>query len=1267
MFEISSDDIAALNDEDLRTLVGLLCEAELRRRNLTSSAVTWGGNQTAKDGGLDVRVALASGTIIDGFIPKADTGFQVKKPDMPRAAIIDEMRPKGVVRPVIIELAKASGAYVIVSASGSTSDSSLNSRRGAMAEALQDISGVSNLTLDFYDRNRIATWARDHVGLIPWVRSRIGKSISGWRSYGSWSHMPEQADPTYLVDEAARIKTGDKDEGDGLSATDGINKIRDVLRTPGHVVRLVGLSGVGKTRLVEALFDPTVGANSLDPSLAIYTDIAKGPDPQPAGLASDLIAGRTRAILVIDNCPPDTHRQLCDIVRSAGTTISVITVEYDIREDQPEGTDVFVLDTSSLALIETLVSKRFPGLSQIDGRTIAEFSGGNARVALALAGTVAKNETVGRLSDAELFRRLFQQRHDPDASLLAIAQACSLVYSFEGEKISGDGAELPILGGLIRKSPEEVFSAVAELNRRDLLQERGPWRAVLPHAIANRLAAMALQNVPAATLKAGLVENAPERLLQSFSRRLGYLDGSKEARAIVQSWLAPGGLLSDIAGLSELGRAMFGNVAPAMPGAVLSALENALAEADGAELRMCRHFTPLLRSLAYEAVHFERAVALLVKFARSPDDDEADIEAANIVESLFTIVLSGTHAPLELRLKLIERLLRSSDAAEQALGVRALAAMLKTSDFSSAYNFEFGARSRDYGYHPKTGQDVRDWFEAVLKFAESFALLDSPVAEPVRKAIAHEFPGLWTNSGRADDLERLSRAIAAKHFWREGWIAARHTRRYDGEGLPTEIVARLTALEETLRPRDLVDKVRGLVLGSSGDSIDLDDSDDVQDQDYAGAEARAAAAVENLGRDVSTDEEAFEELLPELIGGNGKVAGFGRGIAFAAEKPRRMWSAMVAQVAATEKPGVGILCGFLEGLQKRDGALANAFLDEALDDPTLGEWFPILQANVVIDEKGLARLHRALELGTAPITQFFNLAYGRTCDAIAGPEFKRLVLAIGNKPDGITVALKLLSMRLHSDQNDKRKSVPEVAEGGRALLAAYEFHRKSSRATPEDYELGIVIRASLAGDDGKPIVRRLCRDLMAAVARYEVRAYHHDELMKGLFQVHPVDVLDELFSGEQKSQRDSVRLLNDFERFGKSPMDVVADEVILGWCDRDPKPRYPLAAAVARLFKRPNDKAPHEWTSLTCQLLLKSPDPEAVLKEIASRLHPTSWSGSLATKLESRLKLLDQLDIDAVQPLMAALDAAKATLKRRIEAERRRETEEDRARSGRFE
>src|ERR1700730_2436454 len=129
MFEITGDDIAALNDEDLRILVGRLCEAELRKQGLPLAAVTYSGNQTAKDGGLDVRVALPPGTAITGFIPKAATGFQAKKSDMPRAAILDEMKPDGIVRPSIAELAAASGAHIIVSANGSTSDTALTRRR----------------------------------------------------------------------------------------------------------------------------------------------------------------------------------------------------------------------------------------------------------------------------------------------------------------------------------------------------------------------------------------------------------------------------------------------------------------------------------------------------------------------------------------------------------------------------------------------------------------------------------------------------------------------------------------------------------------------------------------------------------------------------------------------------------------------------------------------------------------------------------------------------------------------------------------------------------------------------------------------------------------------------------------------------------------------------------------------------------------------------------------------------------------------------------
>jgi len=113
-----------------------------------------------------------------------------------------------------------------------------------------------------------------------------------------------------------------------------------------------------------------------------------------------------------------------------------------------------------------------------------------------------------------------------------------------------------------------------------------------------------------------------------------------------------------------------------------------------------------------------------VKFARLPGDDWSGGDAAEILQSLFYIVLSGTHAPFETRLKVVGGLLRSSDTADQALGVTALEAMLKIANFSSTHSFEFGVRSRDYGYYPPTGQDVRNWFTAVMKLAERFALSD---------------------------------------------------------------------------------------------------------------------------------------------------------------------------------------------------------------------------------------------------------------------------------------------------------------------------------------------------------------------------------------------------------------------------------------------------------------------------------------------------------------------------------------------------------------
>jgi hypothetical protein len=208
MLEITPDHIAELADDHLRTLIGLLCEAELSRHGLPVSAVTWGGNQRAADGGLDVRVALPAGTVVTDFVPRPNSGFQVMCQDMPRTAILAEMRPEMAVRPVIRELADASGAYVICSSQGSTADSALRNRRAAMAEAVADLPNAADLALDFYDRTRLASWVRQHHGLIPWVREKIGQPLRGWHSYGAWAYEPEGTAAEFLLDETRAFHLG---------------------------------------------------------------------------------------------------------------------------------------------------------------------------------------------------------------------------------------------------------------------------------------------------------------------------------------------------------------------------------------------------------------------------------------------------------------------------------------------------------------------------------------------------------------------------------------------------------------------------------------------------------------------------------------------------------------------------------------------------------------------------------------------------------------------------------------------------------------------------------------------------------------------------------------------------------------------------------------------------------------------------------------------------------------------------------------------------
>lgn len=174
-FELEATDISALNDGDLRELVARLCEAELIQQGLPPSSVTWGGAQEAADGGLDVNVKSTQPFPSPNFVPRENTGFQVKKHSMGRSACKKEMEEEGKPKAVIKDLAALKGAYIIVSGKDDCSEKMVSERLNGMKDAVGPLHDKKDLLLDFYGRDRLLNWMRRHPSAALWVRSRLGK------------------------------------------------------------------------------------------------------------------------------------------------------------------------------------------------------------------------------------------------------------------------------------------------------------------------------------------------------------------------------------------------------------------------------------------------------------------------------------------------------------------------------------------------------------------------------------------------------------------------------------------------------------------------------------------------------------------------------------------------------------------------------------------------------------------------------------------------------------------------------------------------------------------------------------------------------------------------------------------------------------------------------------------------------------------------------------------------------------------------------------
>lgn len=536
------------------------------------------------------------------------------------------------------------------------------------------------------------------------------QKLEGWQRYDDWSNTKDKVEAEYLIDEDIKVVVPKDINKNEISVVEGINAIREKLSVGGNSIRLVGLSGVGKTRFAQALFDDCIGKNSLDIKKVWYCDFGDSPNPQPQHFIEELIQKQEPYIFIIDNCGQDAHGNLTKKIQD--TQIAVLTIEYDVQDDLPESTEVYKLKPNSTEIIKKVVERHYPQINDLNARKIAEFSGGNYRLALAVASNIERTDNLGLLTSSQLFERLFWQRGQPNEQLYKVAQNFALVYSFNLEDMGEEDSELDCLSKFARVDSYDAIESIEELTSKDIVQQRGKWRAILPHVLANHLAKECISRKVVRQLD-DFIQTMPTRLQMSCIKRLSYLHDVPKVQELVSSWFSYTGwlghkFLNDQYDAQDLVK--FRLLAHIAEDQVLQLIEQKHNDDPTFLTRDNEHFVEisrLIRSLAYQPNNFNKACDLLIYFAKDEKEGENNNSIRNLVTSLFRLYTSETMADLEQRKEVLTQLQSKPEYESLLLDCLSKALNFYEGGFLVT-EYSENSQTSEYGYQPKTYGEIWD-------------------------------------------------------------------------------------------------------------------------------------------------------------------------------------------------------------------------------------------------------------------------------------------------------------------------------------------------------------------------------------------------------------------------------------------------------------------------------------------------------------------------------------------------------------------------------
>ena len=1229
--EVTGEHITLLTERTFPALLRRLLSAEAQAHGLPEYGIHVAGSITTPDGGEDGRITWTEGPPRTPFLPSRFCLFQVKVGKIaPGAAALEVVGRNGDVKPMVRSALTAGGHYRLLCAHPYTYQQ-IDARKNRIREAIRDARmHIDDVQVDFCDADWVASWVNRHPSVAAWVKQQTQPGTLGpFRSWAHWAGRVEHDTSPWANDD--RLAALREPIREGASGT-------------GRVVRVVGPSGIGKSRLILEALGPREEDERLGFSLAdlvLYVDESEMGALAINGVVQTLAEKGQRAVLVVDRCPPESHRILVGMVQRRESAVSLITIDDEIPPDLRDRTIVELNEHETLVKVpeassfvtEAIIHSVCPELPSEDFRRLAHFSRGFPKIARLVAQAWTSARPVAFATEEHLVEAFVRGRRLPDRNLLGSAH---LLAAFRLVRMDGPEAdqleEVAVRGQNL--SAADLRVGFNQLIDRGVAQRRGRFVTLQPRPIALHLAERQWRDWSLASWDSVLGGDTSPDLKVGAAKQLALLNTTEVARQVVAHVCRDGGPFDGIEGVV---RSHHTEVLSALAEIDASLVAERIGRSlrhfrDLAEVRgdVRRHLVWALEKIAFDPDGFEEGADLLLRLAVAENEAYGNNATGQFV-ALFSVVLGNTAADGPARLLLLSNAARSNDLTQQKIVIDALGNGSATDYFSRSVGAEtHGSRPALRSWQP-TRDEALAYIEGCVELLVEFAAGDDDAADAARAGLGRNLRSL-ASDGFLELVEAIVHRVGpARDSWPEALEALGEFLRHQSLRVGPETVGRVRALVDELAPQSLDARVRSLVTEMSWDYL-CD-----EEQDHERLYRRQVDAVREFAAELVREPDILRRLLPcmsrQLEPREGRhpqrmTCPFGKAMADFADAPLD-WLARITEALHDLPEGdrdFDLLSGYLIGINDGFPEEVASFKERAAESDVLAPAVPLVCWRLGIVASDIPLVLSALHAGRLPPWRLMQWTLGGVLRAVEAPAVAPVFDAlIDHSVGGYAVALDLIGMyafRRHEVLEDFRPQLRKIAENlrrwepaGHHASAAHHFGDlmrwllKKGRDDPDARVAALALSRALAGrqDDSTEGMLR-ARMIEERMIKPVIR------LLLGNFPeiAWPIvgqTILSDRVRGWRLGYLLGSRLSSD-ERHDAAILSLPED-VLFEWCRAHPDGAPAFTATVVPVLTSYNrDAQEHSLHPCVVRLLEEFGDREDVLQAVGSNIHSYFGWGS---------------------------------------------------------